>query len=194
LWVFRDLQKPFDFTNPRAIDNRRRKARVYISFLCGKWGLGDNQAVSVSVDDKIAELEARLSQSEKKIKGYAGQISQLRAKTGMGRPGETVDKPETSPIQAQTGESKPQEALQKHVAYSFMRDCPECGGANPSYQTPNVFCNSPECKGIIPLGHIDPEKDIEKKDGKELIPKIKDCWNCGRTGDELGVIVREAKK
>ena len=148
----------------------------------------------MTVDDKIASLEASIDALTKKSKGFSSQISLLRAKTGMGRPGETQKEVETSPNQALATESKPQEAEKNHVAYTFMRDCPECGGLNPNYKAPNLFCDGPECKGVIPLGTIDTEKDIVKKEDGMHIDSVKECWNCGASGDGLHVIVKEPKK
>jgi hypothetical protein len=83
------------------------------------------------------------------------------------------------------GEEKKPDSTKPEFVRRWEKTCPDCGGENPEYKEPNVFCNGPECKGVIPLGTIDKEKEPQKQ-----VDEIKACWNCGAKGEELHVVVK----
>lgn len=70
-----------------------------------------------------------------------------------------------SPPEAKETENKPAQAEKPEFIRSYEKFCPDCGGPNPGYKKPNVFCSS--CN--MPMGQ------------KEDVEKIKMCWNCGDT-------------
>ncbi len=87
---------------------------------------------------------------------------------------------------AETSAVSPTESpqvVEKHFAHPWEKKCTTCGGENENYQgPPNVFCQGPECKGKIPMGHIDIEavrKAPKNPDGTVTVPEVHGCPNCG---------------
>ena len=114
----------------------------------------------------------------------------MRKKTGLSTVGVSPQVVETSPIQAaqepKEAETSREQAEDTHFVRSFDKNCLTCGGKNEKYVKPNVFCNGPECKGVIPLGSIDTKGDVQKQ-----VDAIKTCYNCGAEGDSLHVAIKE---
>ena len=132
-------------------------------------------------------LNREIVRLQRENKGLRGQNAKLKKEIGQ-------EQVKLSPEVAQSSQTESAQVPSKHITYSFMRDCPECGGKNESFKAPNVFCNSPECKGVIPLGTIDLQKDIEPREGDKAIVKgVEKCWNCGAEGDNLRVVTRSPK-
>jgi hypothetical protein len=153
--------------------------------------MGDNQAVSESVEAKLERLDAENKKMRGELKGLKGQQGLIRAKIGLGAPSRSPPIVDSSPTQATTepseAETSPMQAAKPEYVRRWEKSCPDCGGENSQYQKPNVFCNGPECKGVIPLGTIDPEKDVVNG----TTDKVKACWNCGAKGENLHVVVRK---
>lgn len=134
------------------------------------------EAESQSTESVLKEILARQDKMEGKIKGLAGQQGRLAAKIGLEKPGEPINKSQSSQNGAIGGESKPQEAATGHKTYDWMPGCPGCGGAeNVDFKAPpNLWCK--DCGA--PLGRVESEADITK---------IAKCWNwkgdkqCGST-------------
>jgi|GEM_PF-2039986 hypothetical protein len=151
--------------------------------------MGDNQAVSESVEAKLERLDGENKDLRGQIKGIKGQMGLIRAKVGLSTVGKSAPIVETSPTQATTepagAETSPKEAVKPEFVRRYEKACPDCGGENQEYRKPNVFCNGPECKGVIPLGTVDPKQDVQKQ-----VDGIKACWNCGSKAEELHVVVR----
>ena len=152
--------------------------------------MGDNQAVSESVEAKLERLDASVGELKGQIKGMKGQMGLIRAKTGMAGPSRGAPRVDSSPEQATTepagAETSQKDAVKPEFVRRWEKACPDCGEKNKEYRKPNVFCNGPECKGVIPLATIDLKQDHQKQ-----IDEIKACWNCGTKEEALHVVVRD---
>lgn len=127
------------------------------------------------------EIRRILSENQRlkrEIKGYQGQTAKLEAQLAQSQV-----KP--SPIPLAEVETKAPQGPKPEFVRRWERTCPDCGGDNAEYVKPNVFCNGPECKGVIPLATIDAAKDQQKQ-----VDEIKACWNCGSKGEGLHVVVK----
>lgn len=151
----------------------------------------DKQGASESVEAKLERLDAENKELRGQVKGIKGQLGLIRAKTGMSGPSRGTPKVDSSPEQATKepaeAETSQTEAAKPEYVRRWEKNCPDCGGENKEYQKPNVFCNGPECKGVIPLGTIKLGSHEENRKG---VDGIKACWNCGSKGEDLHVVVR----
>lgn len=110
---------------------------------------------------------------EKKMKGYSGQIGEIRKKAGLPRPGTPESEVKSSPTEVSGPQNEPQSGHKMHEIFEWMRDCPNCGGRNPDYKKPTVKCAN--C-GVPVSSNDDVRKELQEKRSTD---KIKGCWNCG---------------
>jgi len=113
-----------------------------------------------------------------------------------------LKEPETTPLTGGETPNQPAEVSEgpiqpseTHFAHPWEQVCSSCGGKHEKYQgPPNVFCYGPECKGKIPVGHVDYQEVIKRMDanGKIDLPELKlPCTNCG---SDAFLKVEELKK
>ncbi len=130
--------------------------------------------------NQAADLAATLKARDAKIVYLTKKLSKKGQKDGETTPptaGETPEQP------AQPSESAIQPS-ESHFAHPWEQVCTSCGGKNEKFEgPPNVFCYGPNCKGKIPVGHVDIEaakKRVDPKTGEVDLPELKlPCTNCG---------------
>jgi hypothetical protein len=132
-------------------------------------------AQSEPIDVVLKGLREDLKSIKGEIKGIKGQQGLIRAKIGLGRPGQVEKEPETSHTEAPTTQSKPEEAHKMHEIFEWMRDCPNCGGKNLDYKPPTVACAN--C-GVPLSSSPDVKKELVET---KKTDKVTHCWNCGKS-------------
>ncbi len=161
-----------------------------------KHDLRTDEEMSTKTDDKpesrdmFTALREEISRLQGENKGLKGQNARLKKKSG-GLGGQTsVPQPYPGENDTDSSQQGANQAANSHLARSYEKVCVDCGGPNEHFVgAPNVFCNGPECKGRIPMGHIDKEKVVKLPDGREDYPGVGKCFNCGK--DDSAVMVAE---
>ena len=152
--------------------------------------LSEKQPDSSDFQTRLSALEEKLDKVDRRSKGYSGKIGRIESRIGLKDGGTSAPLEDSSANQATTepkqAESSGSQADPKHFGRRYEEWCPDCGGKPAEYVKPNVFCNSPKCKGVIPLGTVTKE---DVKNGQ--IEKIQGCWNCSSHGEDLHVVIRE---
>ncbi len=129
-------------------------------------GKGD---VSESVEAKLARLEAAQSETEKKLKGFKGQLGVVRSQLGLKGAYPAADKPKEAASVESQAETSVKEAPTLHFLRPFEKVCADCGEPNPMWKDETI-CRDKEGGGCgMHLGAL-----LELK-------KVKACPNCGAT-------------
>jgi hypothetical protein len=130
--------------------------------------------------NQAADLATTLKARDAKIVYLTKKLSKKGLKETETTPPTAGETPEQA---AEVSES-PKQPSETHFAHEWEPICTTCGGKNEKFAgPPNVFCYGPNCKGKIPVGHVDIEavkKRVDPKTGEVDLPELGHaCLNCG---------------
>src|SRR5579863_2897811 len=106
--------------------------------------------------DLFSSYRDEITRLQQENKGLKGQNARLKKKQGGN--GGVSGAQQTNSGENEGGISEPgvNQAPISHLARDYEKVCVDCGGDNPHFKgAPNVFCNGPDCRGRIPMGHVE---------------------------------------